>query len=254
MKKLICIIGCLLGLTTTSLAQGNDFGMWYELGAEKKLSKKWSVGLDGEFRTRNNTRTADRWSAGINAEYKIVKGLKASAGYSFLYDNIIEEVTWNSSGDAKKWTPSYWGARHRLNLSLTGSVSLNRLSLSLRERWQYTYSPESADRKYVFNYNADDVVSGYDMEAVKGKAKHVLRSRLQAEYDFPNWKFDPTASVEMFNDKNGIAKMRYQLGIDYKIKKQHIFSLTYRYQKISGDDDDREANSHIIGLGYKFKF
>lgn len=254
MKKLICVLGCLLGLITTTVAQSDDFGMWYELGAEKKLTKKWSVGVEGEFRARNNSRTADRWSAGLNAEYKIVKGLKASAGYTFLYDNNAEEVTWKNSGDVKKWTPSYWGVRHRLNLSLTGSVSWNRLSLSLRERWQYTYRPESADRKYAFNYDADDLLSGYDLEAVKGKGKHILRSRLQAEYDIANWKFDPTASAEMFTDNNGIAKMRYQLGVDYKIKKKHVFSLTYRYQNISGDDDDREANSHLIGLGYKYKF
>ena len=48
--------------------------------------------------------------------------------------------------------------------------------------------------------------------------------------------------------------MRYQAGTDYKIKKRHVLSLTYRYQSVNSNDDDNEANCHMIGLGYKFKF
>ena len=235
-------------------AQGDDFGMWYELGAEKKLSQKWSLGLEGEFRTRNNSRTADRWSLGLNAEYKIIKGLKASAGYNLLYDNNIEELTFTGSGDPKKWTPSYWGLRHRFNVTLSGNIDWGRFNFALRERWQYTYRPSATDKKYAFTYDDDDRLAGYTMEDVSGKGKNVLRSRFEVSYDIPNWKFDPFANVEMFNDKDGIAKMRYQLGVDYKLKKKHVFSLTYRYQTINSNDDDGEQNRHLIGLGYKFKF
>ena len=228
-----------------SAQNGDDFGMWYELGAEKKISKKWSVGIDGEFRTRNNTRTADRWSAGLSAEYKFFKGLKAAAGYTFLYDNNKEELTWKKNLP-NKWTPSYWGVRHRLFVQLAGSVSAGHFSFSLRERWQYTYRPEAQDKKYDFDEEA--------WKAVKGKGRNVLRSRLQVEYDIPHWKLDPTASVEMFNAGHGVDKMRYQVGVDYKYRKKHVFALTYRYQTVNDDDDDNEANSHLIGLSYKFKF
>ena len=246
----------------TARAQGSDFGMWYELGVEKKLSQKWSLEAEADFRTRNNTRTADRWSVGVGASYKIAKGyigtapasLKMSAGYMLLNDNNREELTLGTSGDPKKWTPSYWGVRHRLNLSLAGSVDLGRFSLGLRERWQYTYRPEAKDKKYAFTYDDDDYLSGYTLESVKGKGRNVLRSRLQIDYNIPNCKLDPFANVEMFNNKDGIQKMRYQAGFDLKIKKQHVLSLTYRYQRISGDDDDNELNSHLIGFGYKYKF
>jgi len=247
MKRLICMAACLAGLALAAKAQGDDFGMWYELGAEKKLSQKWSLGLEGEFRTRNNSRTADRWSAGISGEYKIVKGLKASAGYTLLYDNNQEETDLKSDGlRPNKWTPSYWGTRHRLNVSLAGNIDWGRLNIALRERWQYTYRPEATGKKYDFDEEA--------WLPVKGKGKHVLRSRLQLGYDIPHWKLDPTASAEMFSDKSGIAKMRYQVGVDYKYKKKHTFGISYLYQDISGDDDDNESNSHIIGLSYKFKF
>lgn len=254
MKRLIGIIIFCLGLSATAVAQTEDFGFWYELGVEKKLSQKWSLGLEGEFRTRNNSRTADRWSAGVSAEYKIIKGLKASAGYNILIDNNPEELTWKSSGDPKKWTPSYWGVRHRFNMGLTGSVGWGRLKVSLRERWQYTHRPEAADKKYAFTYDSNDYLSGYNLEPIKSKDKHVLRSRLQMEYDIPKWKFDPTASAEMFTDKNGIQKMRYQIEVDYKIQKKHVLSLSYRYQNVNSNDDDNDVNSHLVGFGYKYKF
>lgn len=258
MKRFICILGTILGtLMPVSAQNGDDFGMWYELGAEKKISKKWSVGIDGEFRTRNNTRTADRWSAGLSAEYKFFKGLKAAAGYTFLYDNNREELTWKNNLP-NKWTPSYWGVRHRLFVQLAGSVSAGHFSFSLRERWQYTYRPEAQDKKYNFKWAEDaddnDYISGYAMEPVKGKGKNVLRSRLQVSYDIPNSKFEPFANAEMFNDNDGISKMRYQIGTDYKIKKKHVLSLTYRYQTVNGNDDEGEGNAHLIGLGYMYKF
>ena len=246
MRKLICILCSLFALTTMTKAQSNDFGTWYELGAEKKLSKKWNLGVEGEFRTRNNSRTADRWSAGLNAEYKIIRGLKASAGYALLYDNNQEELDLKSDGlRPNKWTPSYWGMRHRFNVSLTGNIDWGRLNVSLRERWQYTYRPEAEGKKYDFDDEA--------WTSVKGKGKNVLRSRLQLSYDIPHWKFDPFANVEMFNTDKGIDKMRYQIGIDYKYQKKHVFSLTYRYQNVNSGDDDNDVNSHMIGLSYKLK-
>ncbi|MBQ9671507.1 MAG: DUF2490 domain-containing protein [Prevotella sp.] len=238
-----------------SQAQENDFGMWYELGAEKKLSQKWNVAGEAELRTRNNARTLDRWSAGVSAEYKIAKwqlgasklSLKASGGYTLLYDNNQEELSLKKDGvTANKWTPSYWAARHRFNISLGGTLDWHRLSIGLRERWQYTYRPEAEGKKYDIDND--------EWDSVKGKGKNVLRSRLQASYDFPHWKLDPTASVEMFTAKGGTQKMRYQLGFDYKLQKQHVFSLTYRYQNVFDDDDDQEVNSHLIGLSYKYKF
>ena len=234
-------------LSFSSVRAQSDFGMWYELGAEKKLSRNWNVSAEAEFRTRNNTRTADRWSLGLGAEYKIIKGLKVSAGYTFLNDNNQETFDMKKDGvRPNKWTPSYWGSRHRFNISLSGNKDFGRLNVSLRERWQYTYRPEVEGKKYDFDENV--------WKPVKGKGKNVLRSRLQLSYDVPHWKFDPFANVEMFNDKSGIQKMRYQVGVDYKYKKKHVFSLTYRFQDINDDDDDNDINSHLIGICYKYKF
>jgi hypothetical protein len=246
-KRLVLLLVVVFTSLSGASAQGSDFGMWYELGVEKKLTPKWNLGVEGEFRTRNNTRTVDRWSAGLSAEYKMVKGLKATTGYTFLYDNNPEEMDFKRDGFMPNhWTPSYFGARHRFHVGLTGSTELQRFKFSLRERFQYTYRPEALDKKYDF-----DELS---WKPIKGKGKSVLRSRLQVAYDIAHWKFDPTVGVEMFNDKSGIQKMRYQVSIDYKYRKQHVFSLSYRFQDVNSDDDDNDKNRHLVGLGYAYKF
>lgn len=236
----------LVGMPYTK-AQTNDFGAWYELGAERKISRNWNIGAETELRTRNNSRTLDRWSMGINAEYKLFKGLKVSAGYNFLYDNNVEEFDFKKDGlRPNKWTPSYWGVRHRFSVALTGSTTLGRLGISLRERWQYTYRPEVNGKKYDFDNET--------WTFIKGKGKNVLRSRLKLGYDFPHWKLDPIAGFEIFNDKNGIQKTRYQIGTEYKYQKHHVFSLGYYFQNVNENDDDGDLNSHIISVGYKYKF
>ena len=79
---------CLLALLPSSaVAQSDDFGLDFSLEAQKKINKQWSIGLEGELRTRDNTKTVDRWSVGLGVDYKVLKWLKASAGYNLLYDN-----------------------------------------------------------------------------------------------------------------------------------------------------------------------
>ena len=243
---IIAVLAILMGSQRVH-AQSDDFGAWYEIGVEKKLSRQWNIGGEAELRTRDNMKTTDRWSVGLSADYKLNKNLKVSGGYILLVDNNAEELDLKSDGlTPNKWTPSYWGVRHRFNVSLQGSVKWQRLSFSLRERWQYTYRQAAEGKRYDLDY---DVWTDR-----KGKAKNVLRSRLEVAYDIPNWKFDPYVNAEMFNDNSGISKMRYSIGAEYKWQKKHVFGLSYKYQSVNDSDDDQSANRHIIGLSYKLKF
>lgn len=246
MKTIGNVLLAVLLLTPMGAAAQSDFGIWYGAGAEKKISKKWSAEVDGEFRTRNNTRTADRWDVGLAVEYKIAKGLKASAGYNLLYDNNVEEITRHADGGYNNWRPSYWGTRHRIHADLTGSVDVGRVKLSLRERWQYTYRPAKTTSRYDFD-NAQ-----WENTEVSGKGRNVLRSRLQAAWDIPHCKVDPYANAELFNSWS-LTKTRYTVGADWKITKHHAVGLYYRYQDVR-DNDENEPDEHIIGASYKFKF
>lgn len=235
-----------LVMASPSRAQGDDFGLWVSAGAEKKIDKKWSVGLEGEFRTRDNVSSVDRWSVGLDGEYKVADWLKASAGYTLLYDNV-EKTTYNSDGSENNYYPSYWRLRHRFNVSLTGKVKIGDVGISLRERWQYTYRPELTTERYDYDN------SQWEDKTIKGKGKNVLRSKLKVEYNIPKVKVTPYADMEFFNAWS-LEKTRYTVGADCKLKKMHTVGLFYRYQDVNGDDEDNDGNSHILGVEYKYKF
>ncbi len=256
MKTRILFLAMAL-LPAIAFAQ-DDFGTVLSIGADKKINKKLSVGVEAEMRTRDDVKTVDRWSGGVDVSYKLLPWLKVSAGYTFLYDNNERTSYYDSTdkkvingvvneGDKKKYA-QYWGTRHRFNVSLTGSYKISGLELSLRERWQYTYRPEyTVDERWSY-YNEE-----WDGEehTYSAKGKNVLRSRLQASYKFLDFPISPFANVEFYNSME-LEKVRYQIGADYKINKQHRLSLFYRYQTVNDDDD--EPNRHAIGLQYTFKF
>lgn len=253
MKKYL-IISLLIAIlsATAAWASDDDAGLVVSATVEKKLNKKASIGFETEFRSRNNLRTADRVSLGVNGEYKLHKWLKLDAGYQFLVDNNEEKITYNVDDDGEEtisynnWRPSYWGTRHRVFASVTGSYKIGRVSLSLRERWRYTYRPEHTTTRYDFDNEY------WEDTQVKSKSSHVLRSRLKLNWDIPKCKIDPWISAELFNDWS-LEKIRYSVGADYSLRKKHTFTVFYRYQDMRGAEDN-EHNIHDIGLSYKFKF
>ena len=260
MKKLLLVLFTIHCSLFTASAQKDDFGLDFSVEAEKKINKQWSVSLEGELRTRNNAKTNDRWSIGLGVDYKVAKWLKASAGYTFLYDNNERTSYYEATdddvldGDAEVGDPKkcacYWGTRHRFNLSLTANQKWGDFKFSLRERWQYTYRPEyTIDERWGYLNQAYDGKS----HTYSGKGKNVLRSRLQVEYDKKGLALTPYANVEFFNAWN-LQKTRYQAGLDWKVAKGHTVGLFYRYQSVRSDDDDNEPNRHVIGLSYGFKF
>lgn len=243
-KRLILLLLLFTALMPTGL-QADDSGLILSAEASRKIRKGLNVSMEAEFRSRNDFRTAERVSLGASVSYKLLPWLKASGGYNLLFDNNREEITYNDDMSYNNWRPSYWGVRHRFNVSLTASYKVRRVEFSLRERWQYTYRPE----KMIDNFDFDE--GEWEDHKVRGKGKNVLRSRLQAEWDIPRCKFDPFASVE-FHQSKYLDKTRFIVGVDHTIKKTHDFKLYYRYQLTGSHSSD--PNIHMLGLGYTYKF
>ena len=232
-------------LPATAQSEG---GLLLSAEAEKKIDKKLSVSLEADMRTRNNFKTMDRWSLDLGASYKLTKWLKADAGYVLLNQNNHEKINYKTSGAYDNWRPSYWGLKHRVYASLTGSYKIGDIKLSLRERWQYTYRPS----KNVQRWDFDDET--WEDKVRSGKGKNQLRSRFEIAYDKKRALFTPYASVELYNSW-GIEKVRYTVGTDIRLNKQHSLTAFYRFQDIrNADADDYDPDMHYLGIGYKFKF
>ena len=245
-EQLAGLLLLLCALLTPTLSLADDAGLVATIEASHKFSKKLNAGFEAEFRSRNNFRTADRVGLGADVSYKLLPWLKASAGYTLLIDNNREKITYQDDGVSyNNWRPSYWGLRHRFNVSLTASYKVKRVELSLRERWQYTYRPS----KTIDNFDFDEAM--WEDHQVHAKGKNVLRSRLQAEWDIPKCKFDPFASVE-FHTTRELEKTRFIVGVSHSVKKKYEFKVYYRFQ-VTGSSSD-EPNIHMLGLGYNYKF
>ena len=52
-----------------------------------------------------------------------------------------------------------------------------------------------------------------------------------------------------------MEKIRYTLGTNVNLSKQHTLSLYYRFQDMKDVEADvYDPDMHYIGVGYKFKF
>ena len=225
---------------------GDDFGLWMTVGMEKKFNKKWSVGAEFEYRLKDNIDDSgwgepSRWTLAISADYKVLSWLKFDAGYKFMRDHYCAE--WNES--KYRESRGYWDTRHRVYVSATASYKIQNVKLSLRERWQYTYRPEVADVTYDWE---DD-----EFMPKKGKGKNVSRTRLHISYDKKKAKFEPYISYEIYAAKKW-EKMRYTAGCEFKLNKHNVVDVFYRYQDLRKDDNFNDRDSHILGVGYTYKF
>lgn len=224
MKRLLPTLSCLFLLICGNLPAQNDLGSSLSADITKKVLPGLSLSLEEDFRLRDNFGTADRFSTTLDVSYKPWKYLKLGGAYNLI----------NYNHEKKGWE-----VRHRYYFYATGLYTFDRFTVSLRERFQST--------KRV------------DVEATAKRAnpKLYLRSRLEVEYDIRKCKFEPFASVELYNTLNDpqgnkMDKLKYTAGSKYKIDKRNTLQLYYRY--INFTDDDEADGHHMVGLGYSYKF
>ena len=263
-------------------AGDNDFGIWFEAGATKKLSKQWSLGVETELRLADNVRQVSRFTLGGTVDFKPLNWLRLSTGYSWIYGHTFEKRknTWDEDDPQTlknyKITPGYWHSKHRIKVEAAFQFPKlwNCIRISLRERYQYTWRSEfTTDRwKYrVFKHDTsiggvdykkgdlkpstpDDPNPSLDPKVNECESTHYLRSRVKVQLDKKRCPWSPFVSYELYNDLGSgfrVGKTRLSAGTGYSITKQHEVGLAYIF---STEYDDVTDHAHIISLSYGFKF
>ncbi len=239
----------------SSVSHGDDVGLNIAVAAEKKLTEKVSLDIDGEVRLKDDIGAFDRFAIGVSAEYKMLRWLKGAAGVSFMLVDNDSKVRYRDDGSLRWLREAKTTPRYRAYVSLTGSYSIARFKISLRERYQYTFrsayttSRDRYSRSGVYRYSEDDHRSG--------KSYNVLRSRLQVAYDIRHCPLTPYVYAEIYNSFDEAfktKKLRYSVGVDWRVNKHHGLTLSWMFQDVRGDDGDNDTDSHLIGVGYTFKF
>ncbi len=283
-KKLALLLP--LFLPTASWAgdiDDNDFGTWLEVGAKKELNHLFSLEAGAELRTQNCSKNVDRLSIGVSGTYKMNKYLKFSLGYAFL-DSYKTEKSKIKEGDKdgsgilldyrERITDSHWSPRHRVYFEVSPDIKIAKvLRISLRERYQYTFTPaQTLDRiANYYEWNGSEYEFDYsenDPKNEKAEHKHVLRSRLKFEYDKKRVDWKPYYSIEFHNNLRNepageksmyLRKVRNAFGTDYKINRHHSIGLAYilTLEREPNEDvvnDNIKTLMHAVNVSYSYKF
>ncbi len=234
---------------------GGDAGIEMSVEAEKKISGRLGVGLGAEYRLVDNMSSFGRFTAGPGAEYRITGWLKASAGFVFMYVRNGGKESYRDGGSLKWVRRAENSPRYRFYAALTGSYSVSRFKLSLRERYQYTRRPRyTAVRDYYTKYGDYD----YSEDDVRpGVSRHMLRQRLTLSYDIRHCPLSPFVYAELYSnlgDGFSTEKWRYSAGLDWKVTKRNSVSLSWLYEDVRERDDAAGGGTHLICAGYTYKF
>lgn len=253
----------------------DDFGLWGDVSVQKNLGKHFSIDGSFGFRQTYNPEMFTRYDFSVGADYKPCRYFSVGYAYTFIRDYHPEEVKDkydddDDEPDFKGYNVSeqYLRSKRRSTLDLTARLPLGRFTLTLRERYQYTYFVQKTYTKYkyrkenatyydgVYTYNNRYFRTCKTEDKVKpGKYTHYLRSRIALDYNIRHCPLTPFASYEFSNnlrESMHLDKQRLTAGVEWKVSKHHRLTFAYVYN--NGADDDTDADYHVASIGYKIKF
>lgn len=221
--------------------------MIMQAGVQKRFTKRFSATVNAELRLRNNFKSIERWSLSPMADYKLTAWLKADAGYMLLRTHFPQTLNTTTAGKDTQRS-GYWDVKHRFYASLTGIYKPSKnITLSLRERWQYTY-------RRAMTVSQWETGSQYvEEKAIPSTQHHQLRSCLQIQYKPTKCPLTPYANMELFHAFD-LEKILCSIGTDIKISDRNTLRVYYHYKHLymSGAKPVTAPDLHYLGIGYKF--
>jgi len=202
-------------------AQKKDFGIWYGISAEKKLTAKIEIDLSTSVRTFENASKINEAFLEGGLTYNFSKHL-AIAGYYRLTENIEDNN-------------SYY-FRHKYFLDFKGNLSVSHFSFSGRVRFQ------TGIKTYI--QHESDIYPDY-----------TGRIKLKALYRTPAFPVNPYIYTESFfpmfsGETRTIEKNRFAAGIEFAIAKRHSIEAEYIFQR---DYLPHLSDINIISINYNIK-
>lgn len=206
------LILLLLIFTTSVNAQEveNDFQSRTYFTASTKLLKNLKLSVTPEIRF-DDSFAIDKYLLEGKLSYGITDNLSVGTGYRF-YAN--ERETKSTEYD-------------------------NRYSFNIKYKKEFLRFEPSL--KISYTNDSDD-----DSNA------NILRYKAEINYNIKKCKITPFAGAEAFQETSGgeLNKMRYFLGLDYKLSKKNHIEANYKFDYFQNE----LKNKHIVSLGYKLKF
>jgi opacity protein-like surface antigen len=206
-------------LSAIAAGQTNDYGIWYEAKADKKIWKGLRADFETSIRTNENARNIEKFYFEPGLRYKFNDYFNAGIYYRFI-------------GQEEK--DGKYHARHRWFAQIKVTApSVARFTFGIRYRIQqqfmtYIEDPEDEDPQWY------------------------QRVRLELDYDIRGIPLRPYVKTEtqlLLFDPNEytVDKWRTMFGVEYTLNKKHTFGLEYIY------NDSRVTKppfENLLGITY----
>lgn len=202
-----------------------DWASWNTIGVEYKLNKKWSFGLEEQFRLKENFSETDEFFTELSADYELFNNFKLGAGIRYIREN-------DNVGKVQGYENHF-----RFQLDASYKHDINDFTIGYRLRYQNK-------NELGVSYDEGDYVN------------QNVRFKTSVDYNIKNWRLDPKFSAEIFNqfqegEENDFNKYRLTFGTDYKIKNIGEVGVYYRFEKELNVDVPDTKN--ILGLSFIYK-
>ncbi len=212
----------ILFLPLSAYSQDKDFGIWYGVSAEHKLSKKLEFDLVTNIRTFENASKINEAFIEGGVTYNLIKNLSVAGSY-----RLTESVEDNNS----------YYIRHKYFVDLKGTVPLGEFTLACRLMYQL-------------------LIKNYIQHEVDKYPSSTGRIKLKLVYHTKTFPVNPYIYFEsfcpMFSEYSGtIGKTRYSAGLEFKITKRQSVETEYIFQR---DYLPHLSDLNIISLNYNLKF
>jgi hypothetical protein len=223
-RRVYFILFCVL-LPLSVFGQDKDFGIWYGISAEYKLSKKVELDLSTDVRTFENASKVEEAFLETGATYNFNKYFAASGSYR-LVKNLEDDNSY------------YY--QHKFFIDLKGKVPLKNFTFLGSFRFQ------TRSKTYIEDIDDEDL-------DYTGKLK------LKTVYRTPTFPVNPYVYSEVFlplfsektSSSETVGKVRYSAGLELKITKKQSVEIEYIYQR---DYLPHLRDINIISVNYNIKF
>jgi len=221
MLRIASLFIIFINLLSNTYSQVNDAGLWLSLNIEKKINKKWSLGISQEFRYNENITELGTILTEIGVNYRINKTIRVSGNYRFANKLLIDNT---------------YNQRHRFFADINLRKKVNSFQFSYRARIQNQFKDlRSRSDEAVFMY--------------------YLRNKISASYNF-NKKWNTFFSIENYTPLNVenyfTDNVRYSIGTEYSINKFNSLELFYLIQKEYNVNNP--FTDYILGIAYNYSF
>lgn len=203
-------------------AQKTDFGIWYEVKADKKITDRLRFDLETSIRTEENASSIETFYVEPGLRFKFNEYFAAGVYYRFI---------------EQKENDDNYHPRHRWFVQLKGTLpSFYRFTFAARYRMQQQF------KTYINDVEDEEPLWAH-------------RLRLELDYDIKGLPLRPIASVEIHNllsipTEYTVDRWRYIVGVEYTVNKKHTFGLEYIY---NDSKVTKPAYMNAIGITYAVK-